>query len=378
MESFCEVQHNHNKIATMSRDKGKPDGSQKIPKSIGDYLVLPLSLPIQANLPASIQQPILHYCYIKPDSPREPTPDTPRSLYISNCPIDSTETAFRTLFKTLHSSALVERVDFENDTDAQAPLRVLKDLGLKVGTEVSVQGTKMISEGYNGQTTTTTEGEDDDDATKAQTKKRKRRDLAEDHELLSVAREMTLPRIWPSPPLRKSGSSAVIVFVDRQAMLLALKAAANAVKNKSTAIEWVPEAAERNTGSARYSSHKKLCYPDKKVLLNTVTTYLNAFTALEQQRSRLLKTQGAVPDEDGFITVSRGAGRSAPAARMEDAQAAQEREREKAKKRVGGDFYRFQTREGRKDRERQLREGFESDRRRVAEMRERRGKVRPE
>lgn len=63
---------------------------------------------------------------------------------------------------------------------------------------------------------------------------------------------------------------------------------------------------------------------------------------------------------------------------MEEAQAAAERLKEREKKRVGGDFYRFQTREGRKLKERELRDQFEVDRKRVQEMRERRGKIRPE
>ena len=41
-------------------------------------------------------------------------------------------------------------------------------------------------------------------------------------------------------------------------------------------------------------------------------------------------------------------------------------------------FYRFQHREKRKEEEGRLRKQFEKDRRRVQEMRERRGAVRPE
>jgi ribosomal RNA-processing protein 7 len=52
-------------------------------------------------------------------------------------------------------------------------------------------------------------------------------------------------------------------------------------------------------------------------------------------------------------------------------------ERKKAG-RVGEDFYRFQTREKRKEAEGELKRKFEMDRRRVAEMRERRGRIRPE
>ena len=87
----------------------------------------------------------------------------------------------------------------------------------------------------------------------------------------------------------------------------------------------------------------------------------------------------SVPDEDGFITVTRGGGRSAPAARVEIAQQKQAELEERKKKKGSLDgFYRFQNREKRKEEETRLKKQFEKDRRRVQEMRERRGKVRLE
>lgn len=85
--------------------------------------------------------------------------------------------------------------------------------------------------------------------------------------------------------------------------------------------------------------------------------------------------QRSVPDEDGFITVTRGA-RSGPA-RLEDAEKHQKELAERREKKgIKDDFYRFQSREKRKEKENELRRQFEEDRKRVAEMRERRGKVR--
>jgi ribosomal RNA-processing protein 7 len=83
-----------------------------------------------------------------------------------------------------------------------------------------------------------------------------------------------------------------------------------------------------------------------------------------------------VPDDDGFITVTRG-GRAGPA-RLEEAQAAAEKLKEREKKRAAGDFYRFQTREGAKLRERELKDKYEEDKKKIQSMRERRGKIRPE
>jgi ribosomal RNA-processing protein 7 len=125
-----------------------------------------------------------------------------------------------------------------------------------------------------------------------------------------------------------------------------------------------------------YLAHHARTYPSRRVLQEKVNAYLSAFAALESARSKQFAKQRNVPDEDGFITVTRG-GRTGPA-RLEEAQAAAERLKEREKKRTGGDFYRFQSREERKKKENELKRKFEEDRKRVQEMRQRKGKIRPE
>jgi len=68
------------------------------------------------------------------------------------------------------------------------------------------------------------------------------------------------------------------------------------------------------------------------------------------------------------VTVTKG-GRTGPA-RQEEAESAREREKEKDTKRIGGDFYRFQTREVRKAKEGELKRKFAEDQERVKKMRE--------
>lgn len=68
------------------------------------------------------------------------------------------------------------------------------------------------------------------------------------------------------------------------------------------------------------------------------------------------------------MTVTKG-GRTGPA-RQEEAESAREREKEKDTKRIGGDFYRFQTREVRKAKEGELKRKFAEDQERVKKMRE--------
>lgn len=122
--------------------------------------------------------------------------------------------------------------------------------------------------------------------------------------------------------------------------------------------------------------HHEKQYPSKELLQQKVNTYLTAFSALEEARSKQLARQRSVPDEDGFVAVTRG-GRVGPA-RLEEAQATQEKLKERDRKRTSGDFYRFQTREERKKRENELKRKFEEDRRRVEKMRRWKGKVKPE
>lgn len=125
-----------------------------------------------------------------------------------------------------------------------------------------------------------------------------------------------------------------------------------------------------------YKQHHALRYPSHAALQASINAYLSQFNRAEAARNRLRKHQRSVPDEDGFITVTRG-GRSGPA-RLEDAEKKKAELEERRKNVVKDDFYRFQTREKRKEAEGELRRKFEQDRKRVQEMRQRRGKIRPE
>lgn len=126
-----------------------------------------------------------------------------------------------------------------------------------------------------------------------------------------------------------------------------------------------------------YKKNHALQYPSKEALQTSINAYLVAFKHTETARNRLRKKQRSVPDEEGFITVTRG-GRAGPA-RIEDAEKKKAELEERRKKNgVKDDFYRFQTREKRKEAEGELRRRFEVERKRVMERRVRRGAVRPE
>ena len=99
---------------------------------------------------------------------------------------------------------------------------------------------------------------------------------------------------------------------------------------------------------------------------------MTSFAAREAAQARLATRQRQEPDADGFITVTRG-GRTNPA-RQEVAQELAEKQKEKEKGLE--DFYRFQSREKRKERAGELVRKFEEDKERVRKMKERRGTFR--
>jgi ribosomal RNA-processing protein 7 len=95
---------------------------------------------------------------------------------------------------------------------------------------------------------------------------------------------------------------------------------------------------------------------------------MTAYAEREAAQKRKLQKLRQVPDDDGFITVTRG-GRTMPA-RQEEALAKLEQQKERQKPLT--DFYRFQSREKRKERAVELVKRFEEDREKVRKMRERR------
>ena len=96
---------------------------------------------------------------------------------------------------------------------------------------------------------------------------------------------------------------------------------------------------------------------------------MTAFANKEASEARSRARQRQEPDADGFITVTRG-GRTNPA-RQEVAQEHAEKQKEKEKGLE--DFYRFQSREKRKQKASELVRKFEEDKEKIKKMRERRG-----
>lgn len=339
---------------------------RKAPTTVSDFAILPLTLPTLPGLPASHTR-TQHFLYIKPHSPSGYSATADRSLFVANTPIDATESSLRELFATQLGGARVESVEFDSSVPA-APLH------------------KRWK----------SERRDDDDEQRG--KKRKRSDMDVVAEGVVEDAESALPSLWAGE-LRRSGSAAVVVFVDRRSARGALKEIQAAAKS-GRSVQWSAGSAlgvERESHPSvhfadlsqvqghstaelthsGYKSHLTLTHPSPSALQSSINAYLSQFNALETHRAKLTKHARTVPDEDGFITVTRG-GRVGPA-RLEEAEKKKAELEERRKNNgVKDDFYRFQNREKRKEAEINLRKRFDEDRRRVERMRERRGRVRPE
>jgi ribosomal RNA-processing protein 7 len=185
----------------------KSKKAKATPKTVADFTILPLTLPTLPGLPDQYND-AKHYLYVKPHEPNISTADDERSLFIANIPIDASETNIRALFLEQLGGSMVERVEFDASVPAQPMHKRWKsDTASKDG-----------------------EGE-------KRGKKRKRTDdAAVIAEGVVENADSALPRLWTSE-LRRSGSGAVVVFVDKKSARGALKEVQKAVK-EGRSVSW--------------------------------------------------------------------------------------------------------------------------------------------
>lgn len=306
--------------------------SPKYPLNISGYTVFPVELPPLPSFPHAAQ----HFLYVQPHEPRVPNADSPRALFVVNVPIATTETHLRHLFGSQLSAGRVERVEFYD-----APQQEKKAVA-------PIQGKPNTHKG-----------------------KKRKRETAEDIKT-ALESSASLPPQWDRE-LHTSGSHAVVVFVDRASMEASLKAAKAAAKSGKK-IVWGDGIEERiaSLGAARYQTHQELQYPAKSDLLQAVNNYMGLFSRLEEARAREAAKGAQKPDEEGFVTVTRGPKSNA----IKEEELSDLAEKQKEKNNGLEDFYRFQVREKRKEKQGELLQKFEEDKKRVEEMKMRRGKIR--
>ena len=309
-----------------------------------DFYVLPISIPPQPSFP----QNAVHYVYVRRNTPKIPTANDSRSLFLTNVPVDSTELHLRGLFAALVGAGRFESATFEEER--------------KEAENKSIDATPLHARQLLA----------------AHGKKRKHadREAAERAEEEAAAQ---LPTTW-TRPLRRSGSTAVVLLADQKSVEQVFKAIAKTRKSKKYPI-WGEGIANRvpQLGSAWLKAHNRLTYPDKHALQASVDAFSALFARKEQEAAELAKRLRNEPDEDGFVTVTRGGGRNAPASRNE-AEEARKKMVEKAekKKQELNNFYAFQMRERKKAEQAEMVKQFEEDRKKLQVLREKRGNLVPE
>jgi len=281
--------------------------------TIADYIILPILLPPSSHLPSQPKR-ATHTLYLRPHAPKIPTESDARSLFIVNVPIDSTGAHFRAVFTSLVGAGRFEDITFEGERREQTKASQVRETDVK--------------------------------------KSNKKRKRGEEEEVDLDALNTQLPQVWDRE-IHPSGSSAVAVFADEKSVELVLKAIKK--QHKSSTPMW-PVWGENLTskvsslGSARYMSHHSLKYPARHVLQASVDSFMDAFNKREVKEQEEAKRRRNEPDEDGFVTVSRG-GRTGPA-RMEEAERKrvemEEKRKKEAEERERSGFYRWQVRERRK------------------------------
>lgn len=303
-----------------------------------EFAILPIRMPTVASYPHSA----IHEVRVRRNAPKIPTANDSRSLFLKNIPADSTEPHFRAVFTDLVGAGRFETIAFDDESTRALAVD-------------PAQATKIS--GY--------------------AKKRKRGDV----ELEEREREeelARLPETW-TRRLQQSSSTAIVLLADEKSVQLVLKALSKVQKSKKFPV-WGENLASAvpTLGSSWISSHLQLSRVDKTDTQKAVHAFFNAFNRKEKDAIELAKRLRNEPDEDGFVTVTRG-GRAAPANKAEAEEARQKMvERSSKKKSEMQDFYRFQLRERRKAEQAQLLKRFDEDRKKVSAMREKRGKFKPE
>ncbi|KAK0728517.1 ribosomal RNA-processing protein 7-domain-containing protein [Lasiosphaeria miniovina] len=319
------------------------------PATISDFSVLPISIPPLPSFPKTV----VHHVYVRRNSPKVPTADDSRSLFLTNVPVDSTELHLRGLFTALIGAGRFESATFDDERNA---LHSLAD-----ATPAQLARQLVFHMNNNG----------------GANKKRKREEDAEAERAREEAASR-LPGTW-TRTLRRSGSAAVVLLADEKSVEQVLKAIAKLHKSKRYPT-WGEGVGDRvpALGSAWLKAHNRLSYPDRDAVQAAIDAFSTLFARKEQEAADTAKRLRGEPDEDGFVTVTRG-GRNAPASRNE-AEEAKRKMLEKAEKKKAEltDFYRFQLKDRQKDEQEELLKRFDQDRKKVWAMREQRSKFVPE
>jgi len=156
---------------------------------------------------------------------------------------------------------------------------------------------------------------------------------------------------------------AYVCFENSDSLDIAMQISSDTIRYMSTVENPVL------TGMAKWAKSYRDRYPDTTLVQKEADAYMAKFDAEELEKKNNMKDANE-PDEDGWVTV--------PVKRKTPAMTRKEVKRtKKAEKRVRAEkelqhFYMFQQREAKRDKIATLRQQFEEDKKRIAQMQQQR------
>ena len=210
-------------------ERAKMKSTREVPLTISGYTILPIFLPSLPSLPVAAT----HFLYLRPHEPKIPNSSSPRSLFLVNIPFDTTEAHLRVLFSTQIGlpSGRLEEVLLDSAERRSTSI-----------TEVDAEPRPLGQHPSQSQPANARKG-----------KKRKRDQESSSYPELNDAQ---FPSTWDRT-LFRSGSTAIVVFVDRASLDAVLRAVKRTRKSQ-TRISWGGDGIATPIpplGSQRPSSH---------------------------------------------------------------------------------------------------------------------------
>ncbi|KAJ1969614.1 hypothetical protein IWQ62_000504 [Dispira parvispora] len=335
---------------------------QTIPHTVGPFSVWPVVMPMSRGQ----TKPVVHYLYYRQHHDRAKSKsesvfritsavDLPedRTLFLVNLPVDVTETVIR---RFLLTCGKVTNVYFHTALDHN-PLQKVHPALLQPDATNPLLKQVLVKR-------------NDDDSPK--------------YWLVDTRSTLSHPL---RSPFYLSGTYAHVVFSTAQELQNALALGTQAVtqpgrshwpkddikssQTHSNTLEDIEHSALPLRGLDRYLAAYAHARPLPDVLQKDADEFMDKFYDIEKQRRQALAELRSAPDEDGFVTVTRRKGRStvsvagnisAPVVGFSDAQTL------KPKNHQVLDFYSFQTRQAKRNQLIELRQKFEKDKERIAEL----------
>ncbi|KAI0211271.1 Ribosomal RNA-processing-like protein 7A [Lamellibrachia satsuma] len=143
--------------------------------------------------------------------------------------------------------------------------------------------------------------------------------------------------------------------------------AKKAVKETKTRILSTPEH-PISTGIAKWCKDYRQRCPQLEVLQKEIDDYMAVFDSKVEKEKETAREAEGVPDEEGWVTVTRyGKSKGVPRTEAHEKRLSKKEKKKRTEKELLN-FYSFQMRETKREHIAQLRQKFEEDKQRVAEM----------